>query len=161
MSQILSWKLITEMIITKLVPVIGSVAAEAATVFSVILYILATKKTTVILTFGNAEDEIECKVGANIVIHFLLKNTGNIAAHNIEALTYYPKGLRPHTRNNTQSEKVEYFMNSERMVLRVEDLPPRSSPVTRHTYGVKPEKLGSYEFEYEIIGDKVKEKKGG
>ncbi len=149
------------MIITKLVPVIGSVAAEAATVFSVISYILTSEKTTVILTFGNAKDKIECKVGVNIVIHFLLKNAGNVAAHNIEALIYYPKGLRPHTRNNTQPEKVECFINSERMVLRVEDLPPWSSPVTRHTYGVKPEKLGSYEFEYEITGDKVNEKKGG
>ena len=161
MSQILSWKLITEMIITKLVPVIGSVAAEAATVFSVILYILATKKTVVILTFSNAEDEIECKVGANIVIHFLLKNTGNIAAHNIEALIYYPKGLQPHAQNITQPEKVQYFMNPERMVLRVEDLAPRSNPVSRHTSCVKTDKLASHEFEYETTGDKVKEKKGG
>ncbi len=149
------------MIISKLIPIIGGIAAEVAAVFTAILYILARRKTTVILTFGNAKDRIECKVGANTVIHSLLKNTGNVAVHNIGALTYYPKGLRPHARNNTQPENVEYFMNSERMVLRVEDLPPRSSPVTRHTYGVKPEKLGSYEFEYEITGDKVKEKKGG
>ena len=52
-------------------------------------------------------------------------------------------------------------MNSERMVLRVEDLPPRSNPVTRHISCVKPDKLISYEFEYEITGDKIKEKKGG
>ena len=93
MSQLLSQKLITEMIITKL-PVIGGIAAAVvAAVCSVVLYILASKKTTVILTFGNAKDRIECKAGVNIVIHFLLKNTGNVAAHNIEALIYYPKDL--------------------------------------------------------------------
>jgi len=149
------------MIITKLIPIIGGIAAVVATVFRVTLYILATKKTTVILTFGNAKDKIECKVGVNIVLYFLLKNTGNIAAHNIEALIYYPKGLQPHTQNNIQPEKVEYFMNPERILLRVEDLPPRSNPVSRHTSCVKPDKLASYEFEYGITGDEVKEKKGG
>ena len=149
------------MIITKFIPVIGGIASVVAPVLTVILYILASKKTTVILTFGNAKDGIECKVGVNIVIHFLLKNTGNVGAHNIEALICYPKGLQPHAPNNTQPEKVECFMNSERMVLRVEDLPPRSNPVSRHIPCVKPEKLVSHEFEYEITGDKVKEKKGG
>ncbi len=149
------------MTITKFIPVIGGIASVAAPVLTVILYILATKKTTVILTFGNAKDGIECKVGVNIVIHFLLKNTGNIAAHNIEALIYYPKGLQPHAQNITQPEKVQYFINPERMVLRVEDLAPRSNPVSRHTSCVKPDKLGSYMFEYETTGDKVKEKKGG
>ena len=95
------------------------------------------------------------------MLHFLLKNTGNVAAHNMKASIYYPKGLQPYTGNNTQPEKVECFMNSERMVLRVEDLPPRSNPVSRHIPCVKPEKLVSHEFEYEITGDKVKEKKGG
>lgn len=90
------------------------------------------------------------------MIYFLLKNTGNIAAHNIEALIYYPKGLQPHTQNKTQTEKVEYFMNPERMVLRVEDLSPRSNSVTRHTSSVKPDKLGSYEFEYEITNNKIR-----
>jgi len=52
-------------------------------------------------------------------------------------------------------------MNPERKVLRVEDHSPWSNLVTRHTSSVKPDKLGSYEFEYEITGDKVKEKKGG
>ncbi len=149
------------MIITKSIPVIGGIASVAAPVLTVILYILASKKTAVILTFGNAEDGIECKVGVNIVIHFLLKNTGNVGAHNIEALIYYPKGLQPHAPNNTQPEKVQYFINSERMVLRVEDLAPRSNPVSRHTFCVKPDKLVSYEFKNEITGDKVKEKKGG
>ena len=95
------------------------------------------------------------------MIHFLLKNIRNVAAHNIEALICYPKGLRPHARNNTQPEKVECFVNSERMALRVEDLPPRSNPVSRHTSCVKPDKLVSYESKYEITGGKVNEKKGG
>ncbi len=52
-------------------------------------------------------------------------------------------------------------MNSERMVLRVEDLPPRSNPVSRHISCIKLDRLVSYESKYEITGDKVKEKKGG
>jgi len=148
------------MTITQFIPIIGGIAAVVAALFTVILYILATKKATVILTFSDAKDKIECKVGINTVLHFLLKNTRNVAAHNVEALIYYPKALQPHTRNNTQPEKVEYFMNPERVVLRIEDLPPRSNPVTRHTSSVKPDKPGSYKFEYEITGDKVKEKKG-
>ncbi len=95
------------------------------------------------------------------MLHFLLKNTGNVAAHNMKASIYYPKGLQPYTGNNTQPEKVECFMNSERMVLRVEGLPTRSNSATRHISSVKPDKLGSYEFGYEITDDKVKGKKGG
>lgn len=49
------------MIITELLPVIGSIAAVIAAVFTVILCILATKKTAVILTFGNGKDRIKCK----------------------------------------------------------------------------------------------------
>jgi len=148
------------MIITELIPIIGGIAAVIAAVFTVILYILATKKTTVILTFGNDKDKIECKVGVNTVLHFLLKNTREVAAHNVEAVIYYPEGLQPHTRNNTQPEKVEYFMNPERVVLRVKSLPPKSNPVTRHTASVKPDKPNIYEFKYEIMGEKVKKEKG-
>ncbi|MHA1742656.1 MAG: hypothetical protein ACTSV6_00215 [Candidatus Heimdallarchaeota archaeon] len=149
------------MIITELISTIGGVAAVIAAVFTVILYILATKKTTVILTFSNAEDKIECKVGEDKVLHFLLKNTGNIPAHNVEAVIYYPKGLQPATRNNTQPEKVEYFMHpKERVVLKVKSLPPKSNPITRHTSSIRPNKPGIYEFNYEITGEKVKRKGG-
>lgn len=148
------------MIIIELIPTIGGIAAIIAAVFTVMLYILATKKTTVILTFGNGKDRIKCKVGENTVLHFLLKNTGSVAAHNVEAIIYYPKGLQPHTRDNTQSEKVEYFMNPERVVLRVESFPPRSNPVTRHNSSIKPNKPDIYEFKYKITGEKVKEKEG-
>ncbi len=89
------------MIISKLIPIIGGIAAEVAAVFSVILYILATKETTVILTFGNAKDKIECKVGVNIVIHFLSKNAGNVAARNVEALICYPKGMTSRSKQHT------------------------------------------------------------
>ncbi|MBA7496846.1 hypothetical protein ES702_07455 [subsurface metagenome] len=148
------------MIITQLIPAIGGIAAVVAAVFTVILYVLAIKKTTVILSFGNGKDKIGCKVGANTVLHFLLKNAGSITAHNVEAVIYYPKGLQPHTRNNTQPEKIEYLMNPERMVLRVESLPPRSNPITRHNSSIKPNKPNTYEFKYKITGDKVKEEGG-
>jgi len=146
------------MIITHVIPIIGGIAAVIAAVFAVMLYILATKKTTVALTFGNATEKIECKVGVNTTLHFLLKNIGNVAAHNVEALIYYPKGLRPRTRHNTQ--EVAYLMSPERVVLRVESLPPRSNPMARATSSIKPDKPNTYEFEYEITGEKVKKKKG-
>ena len=148
------------MIITELIPAVGGIAAVIAAVFTVILYILATKKTTVTLTFGNGKDRVDCKVGESRVLHFLLKNTGNITAQNVEAAIYYPEGLQPHTRNNRQPEKVEYFMNPERVVLRVESLPPRSNPVTRVCSSTKPNEPNTYEFKYEITGEKVKKKEG-
>jgi len=149
------------MIITELISTIGGIVAVIAAVFTIIFYILATKKTTVILTFSNAEDKIECKAGESTVLHFLLKNTGNTSAHNVEAVVYYPKGLRPSTRNNTQPEKVEYFMHpKERVVLKVKSLPPKSNPTTRHTSSVKPDKPDIYEFKYKITGEKVKKKEG-
>ena len=46
------------MIISKFIPTIGGIAAEVATVSSVILYISTSEKTAVILTFGNAKDRI-------------------------------------------------------------------------------------------------------
>ena len=148
------------MIITDFISSIAGIATIIGTVIAVTLYILTTKKTTIILTFSNGKDKIECKVGVDTTLHFLLKNTGNVAAHSVEALIYYPKGLRPRTRDNTQPEKVEYLMNPERMVLRVENLPSRSNSPTRHTSSVKPNKPNTFEFEYEITGEKVKNKKG-
>lgn len=64
------------------------------------------------------------------------------------------------TRDNTQPEKVEYFMNPERVVLRVESLPPKSNPITRHTSIINPNKSNIYEFKYEITGEKAKKKEG-
>ena len=72
-------------------PVIGCIAAVVAAVFTVILYILAVKKTTVILSFANGKDEIRCKVGVNTVLHFSLKNTGSISAHNVESVLCYSR----------------------------------------------------------------------
>lgn len=148
------------MIITELIPAVGGIAAVIAAIFTVILYILATKKTTVILSFSNGKDKIKCKVGENTVLHFLLENTGNVTAHNVEAVIYYSKGLQPHTRNNTQPEKVEYFVNPERVVLRVGSFPPRSNPVTRVDSSIKPSKPNTYEFKYQITGEKVRKKEG-
>jgi len=148
------------MIITELIPAIGGIAAVVAAVFTVILYILAVKKTTVILSFADGKDEIRCKVGVNTVLHFSLKNTGSITAQNIESVIYYPRGLQPHTRDNTQPEKMEYFMNPERIVLRVESIPPRSNPITRHSSSIKPNKPNTYELKYKITGHKVKKKEG-
>ncbi len=149
------------MIITEFILIIGGIVAVVAAIFTVILYISTTKKTTVTLTFSNGKNKIECKIGAKIPLHFLLKNTGNTVAHNIEATVYYPKGIKPGTRDNTQPEKVEYFMHpDERIVLRVKSLPSRSNPITRHTSSVKLNKTGTYEFQYKIIGEKVKKQEG-
>jgi len=148
------------MIIPELISVIGRIVAIIAPIFTVIWYILTTKKTSVTLTFDNQKDKIGCKVGEDRVLHFLLRNAGNITAHNVEATVYYPEGLVPLTRDNTKPDEVEYFTDPERVVLRVKILPPKSSPVTRHTSSVKPDKVGTYELNYEITGEKVKRKTG-
>lgn len=83
------------MIIIELIPVIGGIAAVIAAIFTIKLYILTIKKATVILTFGNGKDRIECKVEENTVLHFFLKNTGNVVVHNVEATIYYLKDLHP------------------------------------------------------------------
>jgi len=84
----------------------------------------------------------------------------NVVAYNVKATVYYPEGLVPLTRDNTKPCEVEYLTDPERVVLRAKILAPKSSPVTRHTSSVKPDKVGTYELNYEITGEKVKRKMG-
>jgi len=65
-------------------------------------------------------------------MHFSLRNTGRVNAHSVEGVVYFPNDLKPELRDNTHPEKVEYFMNPERVVLRVENLPPKSNLIERH-----------------------------
>jgi len=85
-----------------------------AAIFTVILYILTTKKTSVILTFNNGKDRTKCEVGESKVLHFLLQNMGNVTAYNVEATVYYPEDLVPLTGDNTKPDEVEYFTDPEK-----------------------------------------------
>jgi len=88
-----------------------------------------------------------------------LRNTENVSAHDVETVIYYPEGLRPDIRDNKQPEKVEYFMHPERVILRAKS-PPKSNPIARHIYSVRPNKVNTYEFGYEVTGERVKKEKG-
>jgi len=136
---------------------ISAAASIIAAFFSMMVYILMVRKTTIVLTFNNNKDTIEYKAGVNYQMVFFLKNIGKISAHNVEAKVLFPNNLRPGFRDNSHPEKIEYFLNPERVVLRVKHLPPESNPVKRYISSVNfPSEPQSYEFHYEILGDRVR-----
>lgn len=136
---------------------VSAVAGIIAAFFSAMVYILMTRKTTIVLTFNNNKDRIEYKAGVNYAMSFLLKNIGKVSAHNIEAVVHFPSNLKPRSRDNSHPEKVEYLPDPERVVLKVEHLPPGSNPTGRHISIVnflsEPQR---YEFHYQIHGDRVR-----
>ena len=126
---------------------ISAVAGVIAAFFSAMVYILMTRKTTTVLTFNNNKDTIEYKAGVNYAMHFSLRNIGRVNAHSVEGVVYFPNDFEPELRDNTHPEKVEYFMDPERVVLRVENLPPKSNLIERHLSIVKfPIEPQKYEF---------------
>ena len=140
---------------------VSAVAGVVAAFFSAMVYILMTRKTTVVLIFNNNKDTIEYKAGVNYAMYFSLKNMGRVIAHSVEGVVYFPNDLKPKLRDNTHPEKVEYFMDPERVVLRVQNLPPKSNPMNRHLSIVKfPTEPQKYEFNYEITGERVRRIKG-
>ena len=140
---------------------VSAVAGVVAAFFSVMVYILMTRKTTVVLTFNNNKDTIEYKAGVNYAMHFSLTNIGRVNAHSVEGVVYFPNDFEPELRDNAHPEKVEYFMDPERVVLRVENLPPKSNLIERHLSIVKfPIEPQKYEFNYETTGERVKRTKG-
>jgi len=140
---------------------VSAVAGIIAAFFSAMVYVLMTRKTTIVLTFNNNKDTVEYKAGVNYAMSFFLKNIGKINAHNVEAVVYFPNDLKPRSRDNSHPEKIEYFLDPERVVLRVENLPPESSPIGRHISIVNfPSKPQRYEFRYQIFGDRVRKCEG-
>ena len=139
---------------------VSAIAAVIAAFFSAAVYILMTRKTTIVLTFNNGKDTIGYDMGEKPELGFFLKNTGKVSAYNVEAVVYFPKGVS--CQLGVNPEEAEYFDKPDRVVLRINTLPPKSSPkqiVTR--WGVKfLSKPKKYEFRYEITGEKVKASKG-
>lgn len=140
---------------------VSAVAGIIAAFFSAMVYILMTRKTAIVLTFSNDKDTIEYKAGVNYAMSFSLRNVGRTNAHNVEAVVYFPDNLRPRSRDNSHPEKIEYCPDPERVVLRVDNLPPESNPVGRHISIVDfPAEPRRYEFRYQILGDKVRKCEG-
>jgi len=52
---------------------ISAVAGVIAAFFSAMVYILMTRKTTIVLAFNNNKDTIEYEAGVNYAMHFSLK----------------------------------------------------------------------------------------
>ncbi len=139
---------------------VSAFASVVAAITGIIILYLYTRKTTIILTFHNNKDQIQYETGEKTIMRFFITNTGKVSARSIEAILYFPEGVKAERFDRYVGEAA-YFTDPERIVLKVNTLPPKSSPEQRITsfilFPSEPQKL---EFPYEIIGDRVKSTKG-